>query len=160
MRYALPTPQSRGIIVQHAHLTLNFSNASVIGTATIARCIKAWLVSQITWNQASGLIAWDGAGVEDALNYDKTRAVEINLPDSTGFQTYDIKALVQDAYDLRSEELNICIYPEVGDAAEFWGIKSADAPEAQRPVLDITLAGGSGYFAAAATGQVHPTSGW
>jgi hypothetical protein len=142
MRYALPTPQSRGIIVQHAHLTLNFSNASVIGTATIARCIKAWLVSQITWNQASGLIAWDGAGVEDALNYDKTRAV------------------VQDAYDLRSEELNICIYPEVGDAAEFWGIKSADAPEAQRPVLDITLAGGSGYFAAAATGQVHPTSGW
>lgn len=129
------------------------------GSATVVRCIQPIVFSALNWNEYRSGSAWDGAGIEDAVNYDLTYAVSFSLPDTFDhFVVVDITDLVNDALANYTGGLRICVYPAAGDATEWWNFVSGEGIRGERPRIYYDAA--EGYTTAAATGQVHPTSGW
>ena len=157
----------RGSEINSAALKVYFTDTHVSPpTYELARCKSGWVEDEADFQQSSDGIQWLGAfnANNPGLN-DTTYAVSGTLPSSDGFVTFPSnKDLAQDVVDNHNSKLRVHIYSTSVSAINWWGFASSGhATAAWRPQLLVNFKqgrGASGYFAAAATGIVHPTSGW
>lgn len=171
IRFTLPDLLEDGSSITSALLMTQFTNQGVQGVpGAVCRCVHPWVESEATYNIYATGSNWSGANASDALNRDETYQVETTLPIILNgyFVWPDIRALVLDALNNRSRELNLWIYRPDTEDVDTWIMASSDyATPSLRPKLRIlydTLTesvSGSGYLAAAHFGSVAPpTSGF
>lgn len=130
-----------GSNIQGATFTLAFDGgAPTVGATYTARRLTqpAW-TEAATWNTYDGSNAWVTTGGD----FSSTNSATVVYASGTSL-AFDVTSMLRDALAAGLDYLDILLSgPEIVDGASNYvnGISSADAAEAERPLLEITYGG-------------------